>query len=345
MTCSSGSKQNRTRVARFRAASWAWAALSVPSLALAQVDVVTTTPAYADIVEQIGGDYVNVQAVMRGPENVHNVSPTPSQMMKLKKAALWVHSGLDAEPWAPLLVKGARNPRLLPGQPGDIDVSRGIALKEIPSRGGLTRALGDIHIYGNTHFSLDPLNGVIIARTITDALKLSDPPQAEEFESRFQSYARRLQQLTDRLVKRMKPYERTPVLTYHRSWPYFLERFGLQSLGEIEPKPGIAPGPEHLSHCVQTMKARGAKIIIVESFNRKKDADFVAERVAGQAVLLAHDLHALPGVDTYEDLFDYNVNALLKAFEEVGIHPNGSKAEHSASDPSPPSNTDHPSGE
>ena len=113
----------------------------------AAVRVVTTTPGYAAIVRQIGGSHVSVESIMRGPENVHNVSPRPSQMMKLKKAKLFVHSGLDAEAWVPLLIKGARNPRLLPGKPGYVDVSRGIRHMGVPKRGQLTRALGDIHVY------------------------------------------------------------------------------------------------------------------------------------------------------------------------------------------------------
>jgi zinc/manganese transport system substrate-binding protein len=293
-------------------------------VAAAEVRVVTTTPSYADITRRVGGDHVSVEAVMRGPENVHNVSPTPSQMMKLKKADLWVHSGLDAEPWAPLLVKGARNPRLLPGQPGDVDVSRGIALREVPGRGGLTRALGDIHIYGNTHFALDPLNGVIIGRTIADALQRADPSHAEEYEANYMKHAKELRELTDRLIERIKPYRGARIVTYHRSWVYFLERFGLQSIGEIEPRPGIAPGPQHLRDCVQTMKAQRVRVIVVEAFNSRRDAEVVAERVGGVAVVLAHDVGAVPGVDSYGQVFEHNIDVLIEAFREVGFALGGS---------------------
>lgn len=305
------------------------------NVAYAKVDVVTTTPGYADIVRQIGRDNVAVEAVMRGPENVHNVSPTPTQMMKLKKAKLWIHSGLDAEPWAPLLVKGSRNPNLLPGQPGDVDVSRGITLKEVPGRGGLTRALGDIHMYGNTHFALDPLNGVIIARTITDALKRIDPPNAAGYESGYADYSRRLQDLANRMTEKMKPYVGTPVVTYHRQWPYFLDRFGLRSIGEIEPKPGITPGPQQLQSCIDSMKATNCKVVIVETYNSKKDADFVADHVSGKAIVLAQEVGSIPEADTYEKLFEHNISLLITTFKEVGV--TGSDA--SVSKPSQPDST------
>jgi len=309
------------RAGRVACALLAAAALAAP--AVAKVRVVTTTPTLADITRQVGGDYVSVQSIMRGPENVHNVQPKPSYMIKVKRADLFVHSGLDLELWAPLLIKGARNPRLFPGQPGNVDASRGIALKEVPRPGQLSRALGDIHVFGNPHYALDPLNGIIIARTITDALKRADPKHAQQFEKNYQAYAERLRQLTERLVARMKPYAGTKIVVYHRSWPYFTDRFGLVKVGEVEPKPGISPGPQHLAACIETMKQHGAKIIIVNTYNNRKNAETVASRVGGKAVVLAQEVKALPGVDTYEQMFEYNVETLLRAFREVGIQPRG----------------------
>ena len=293
--------------------------VSTGARAMAEVRVVTTTPNLADIVQQIGGDLVTVHAVMRGPEDVHNVSPRPSQMIKLKNADMFVHQGLDAELWAPLLVKGARNPKVLYGQPGNVDVSRGIKLKEVPSKGGRTRALGDIHAYGNTHYALDPLNGVIMARTITDALKQLDPSHADTYESRYNDYTKRLRDLTKELQEKLKPYAGTQVATYHRAWPYFLERFGLVAVAEVEPKPGIAPGPQHLQQCIETMKANHARVVIVETYNKKSNADFVADHVNGKAVVLSMEVHGLPEIKTYEDLFRVDVQRLVDAFDELGL--------------------------
>lgn len=306
----------------------------------ADVRVVTTTPAFADIVQQIGGKYVKVQSIMRGPESPHNVKAKPSHMMKLKRADLFVHSGLDGESWAPQLIKGSRNRKLLAGQPGNVDVSRGIQLKQVPKKGGLSRALGDIHVFGNTHYSLDPLNGIIIARTITDALKRTDSKHAEVYESNYQAYAKRLGELTEQLVKRMAPYRGTRVVTYHRSWPYFLDRFGLVKVAEIEPKPGISPGPQHLSRCIATMKSQNAHVVIVETFNSLKNSEFVASRAAGKAVVLVQNVHAAAGVDTYEQMFEHNIDALLATFKALGIEPNAagaaSAAENAAGTPPQP---------
>ena len=284
-----------------------------PCLVRAEVYVVTTSPALADLTRQVGGATVEVQALMRGPENPHNVVPTPGLVMKLRKADLFVHLGLDAEPWVPLLVRSARRERVLPGGSGNIDASRGIVLQEVPSRGGLSRAFGDIHVYGNTHYLLDPLNGIIVARTIADALVRTDPDHREPYEQNFEVFEQQLLALTDRLVERMEPYRKTRVVTYHRTWPYFLRRFSLEKMAEVEPKPGIAPGPQHIAKVAEQMSQEGVRVLIVATFSSQKIAERVARRAGGRAVVLAQEVYALPEVDSYARLFEYNVDALLEA--------------------------------
>src|SRR6266566_8747027 len=114
--------------------------LTFAAVAHAQLKIVTTAPDYADIAKQIGDDKVDVHSVMKGPENVHNVMAKPTEMVHLNKADLFVHSGLDTEPWRDNLMKGARNPRILDKQPGNVDMSNGIELKEVPT-GRIDRSL------------------------------------------------------------------------------------------------------------------------------------------------------------------------------------------------------------
>jgi ABC-type Zn uptake system ZnuABC Zn-binding protein ZnuA len=288
-----------------------------PDLALAEVRVVTTSPSLADLTRQIGGEQVRVESLMRGPENPHNVIPKPSFVMKLRKADLFVHLGLDAEPWVPNLVRSARRERLLPGGGGNIDVSRGIELLEVPARGELTRALGDIHVFGNTHYMLDPLNGIVVGHTIARALARVDPEHAALFEAGVRELERSLRALTQTLRGRMNPLAGTRVVSYHRTWPYFLRRFDLEKLAEVEPKPGIPPGPRHVSRVAEQMKQNGVGLVIVETFSNEKTARRVAELAGGRSVLLAQEVNALPGVETYQALFEHNVEALLAVQREL----------------------------
>jgi ABC-type Zn uptake system ZnuABC Zn-binding protein ZnuA len=307
------------------------------STAQAQVKVVTTTPTLADIVRQVGGSHVEVESIMRGPENAHNVIPKPSFVMKLRRADLFVHMGLDAEPWVPELVKATRQQRLHPGNQDNVDVSRGITLLEVPQRGELSRAQGDIHAFGNTHYALDPLNGVTMARTVTDALKRRDAAHAQDFEVNYAEFAQRIRQMTEHLITQIKPYAGTKIVIYHRVWPYFFERFGLVKGAEIEPKPGIAPGPGHLSQVVETMKDQQVKIVIVETFNSLEDAESVANRTGGKAIVLPTEVNAIPEVTSYESLFEHNVRALIATFKSVGIEPSATQPDEDKAEDRAPS--------
>jgi ABC-type Zn uptake system ZnuABC Zn-binding protein ZnuA len=297
----------------------AMALLLGPTSSPALVRVVTTTPTHADLVRKVGGEHVEVESLMRGPENPHNVIPKPSFIIKLRKADLFVHTGLDGEPWVPVLLKSARRDHLFPGGQGYVDLSQGIALKEVPRRGELSRAQGDIHVYGNPHYALDPLNGIKMARTIAEALARVDPDHRGAFDANYEAFAQRMHQLVEQWVSRLEPHGTVPVAIYHRAWSYFLDRFFLEQVAEVEPKPGIAPGPRHLAACVERMKAHGARIVALTTFSSEKNGKLVAERAGGRALVLAQEVHALPGVDGYEELFEYNVEALLSVYRELGI--------------------------
>jgi len=287
----------------------------------AQIDVVTSTPNLADLVRQVGGEHVEVQSIMRGPENPHNVIPKPSYMMKLRRAELFIHSGLDGEPWAPLIVKGARRSHLLIGGEGNIDASRGVVIKEVPRRGGITRAQGDIHALGNPHYLLDPGNAPIVAQTIASALARTDPDHRDDYEKNLAAFNQRVRALGEKLDARMRPYRGTVVVTYHRAWRYLLDRYGLRKVAEIEPKPGIAPFPAHLAYCVKKMRAEDAKVVIVETYSPLANAESVAERAGGVAVVLGQEVHSIDGADTYEELLERDVDRLIEAFEKAGVEP------------------------
>jgi ABC-type Zn uptake system ZnuABC Zn-binding protein ZnuA len=107
-------------------------------------------------------------------------------------------------------------------------------------------------------------------------------------------------------------------VSYHRTWPYFLKRFALKKLAEVEPKPGIAPGPRHVARVAEQMEQNGVDLVIVETFSNQKTARRLAELAAGRVVLLAQEVNSHSGAETYQALFEHNVEALLAAQGELG---------------------------
>ncbi|MGB5998953.1 MAG: metal ABC transporter substrate-binding protein, partial [Thermoanaerobaculia bacterium] len=156
----------------------------------AQVQVVTTLSAYASIANAVGGERVEAVAISRGDEDAHFVKPKPSFALMLKKADLFVTTGLDLELWAPAVVDKSGNKKIRDGQPGFVSASQGVPMLDVPE--SVSREGGDVHIYGNPHIHTSPLNAKIVAANIAAGLKRVDPEGAAAYDVNLAEFNRRL---------------------------------------------------------------------------------------------------------------------------------------------------------
>lgn len=273
--------------------------------------VVATHPALASIVEQVGGPRVTVSSITLPTGDVHAVDARPSVFARLRDADAFVHSGLDLELWAVDAVKGSRNPKIQAGKPGDIDASAGIKLLDVPE--AASRADGDVHLYGNPHYWMDPLNGKQIASTVAAALTAIDPDGAAAYlenRKRFEA------DINERLLKWLRKaiaFKNAPLVVYHDSLPYFTRRFGFQAAAFVEPKPRIPPTQAHLLSVLETMKARGVKVIVREPFHDRSATEFLAERSGAKVVTLSTMPGGIEGTATYQDLIERDLETVLEA--------------------------------
>ena len=293
-----------------------------PVLASAQLKIVTTAPDFADLARQIGGDKVSVHSVMKGPENVHNVMAKPPEMLALNRADMFVHSGLDSEPWRDNLLKGARNPKVLAGQPGNVDMSEGIELKETPV-GKVDRSMGDVHAYGNPHFQLDPRCAARMAVTLAKAMAGLDPPNGDLYKANAKKVVIEMLDLHKDLVEKLKPFGKLKIVTFHPGWVYFEDAFGVQVVATIEPKPMITPSPAELRKVVEIMKTQGVKIVVVETYSSYDQAKWVADHAGAKLITLPDHVNGVEGAKTYQGLFRYDVDALVAAAKELGLEGGG----------------------
>jgi len=115
----------------------------------------------------------------------------------------------------------------------------------------------------------------------------------------------------------MKPLHGRMVVTYHRSWPNFVRRFGLQVVGYVEPRPGIPPSPGHTIELIQMMKREKLKVIIVEPYFDLKTPNSIAEQTGGKVIVLLPSVGGEKEVTDYFKLFDYDIALLTRAFKET----------------------------
>lgn len=293
-------------------------ALGAAPRALAQdeVRVVTTLPVFAELVKEIGGDRVNVEAIASPIQDPHFVEAKPSFILDAGKADLWVEAGMSLEiGWAPLVLQGSRNGDIQPGAPGYVDASLHVQKLGVPV-GRIDRSRGDVHPEGNPHYWLDPLNAVPITADITLALTRIDPGNAAYYADRRRAFLAEIDRRMEGWKARMAPLRGLPVVSYHQSWEYFARRFGLDLIGQLEPKPGIPPSPAHLAGIIGQMKRAEAKLILIEPYYERKNPRLVSRETGAEVVELPNQPGA--GSDSYFGMIDQIVDRLTAAARSGG---------------------------
>ena len=287
--------------------------MSWPAAAQPKLKVVTSTTDLYAIARAVGGDRITATHISEGYQDPHFVEAKPSFVLRLRDADVFAFVGLDLEiGWMPLLLDGARNPKILPGGPGYVDVSRVIPVIDVPS-GPVDRSQGDVHPRGNPHYWLDPANGKRIANLFRDKFSELDPAGAAVYARNAQAFANELDAAAREWAPLLAQIKGKPVVAWHTSWRYFAQYTGMNIVGFIEPKPGVPPSPAHLAGLIQTMKRTGAKTIIMEPFYDRKTADLVARHTGAQVLVLPPSVGGQRGLDDYVSVLRYDISQIAGA--------------------------------
>jgi zinc/manganese transport system substrate-binding protein len=290
----------------------------IPEVATAQgkLNVMTTTEDLAAIAREVGGDRVNVESIARGYQDPHFVEAKPSFILKLQKADLLIAVGRELEiGWLPPLMQQSRNNKIQPGAQGYLDASLNALILEIPT-GQITRAMGDVHPLCNPHYWLDPENGKRVAKEIADKLGELRPGEKAYFDQRLADFTMRLDVAEKRWLAMLAPYKGTKVVTYHRSFPNFAERFGLDIIGYVEPKPGIPPTPQHTLDLMNEMKRQNVKLVLVEPYFDLKTPNAIGRETGARVLVMPPSVGGVKEVTDYFKLFDYDINLLIDAIKK-----------------------------
>jgi zinc/manganese transport system substrate-binding protein len=283
-----------------------------------KLNVVTTTEDLASIVREVGGDHVVADSISRGYQDPHFVEAKPSFILKLQKADLLVVVGRELEiGWLPALIQQSRNAKIQQGAEGYLDASLQAAILEVP-QGQITRAMGDVHPQGNPHYWLDPENGKRIAKSVAAKLSQLRGNERAYFDQRLADFNARLDAALKRWLAQMAPYKGTKVVTYHRSFPNFAERFGLDIVGYVEPRPGIPPSPQHTLDLINEMKRQNIKLVLVEPYFDLKTPNSIGRATGAEVLVLPPSVGGTKDVADYFKLFDYDINLLVAAIKKAG---------------------------
>ena len=324
-----------------------------PAECEATLNILTTHTVLKSIAEEIGGKHVAVSCLATGREDPHAIQAKPSYMAAARKADLFMKIGMELEiGYEELVIDGSRNYKIRMGQPGHLDTSLNALRLEVPTT-RVDRSMGDVHPQGNPHYWMDPYNARIMARSIANRLASLDAENAADYEGNYLEFKQRIDtamfgeklvkelggdrlwalEISNRLESHLKDkqsedlidgwYEKSrklrgmKIITYHRSWVYFAKRIGLDIIAELEPKPGIPPGPGHLRHVIAIAEIQQAKAILMEPFYNRKAADFVALKTGAKVVEATNAVAGQSGVHDYFSLIDNVMQKLSAAVSDT----------------------------
>ena len=272
--------------------------------------VVATLSTFEDLVKAIGGDHVKVASIASPKFDPHFIEPKPSDVLKVKRAKVFAHAGLDLELWRGPLLDAAGNREMFPGAPGELDLSQGVSLLEIPTR-PLSRAAGDIHLYGNPHYWQQPDNVRTMAQAIAGKLSAVDPAHQDAYRANMREFIQRLDRKIAEWRAKLEPYRGRELVGYHREFSYLMAFAGLRMSEFLEPKPGIPPTPQHLQFIERYIAERKISAILQSSYFPRQAARAVAKRTGAKVGILCQNVRELPACSDYTAMMDYNVSQLV----------------------------------
>jgi len=281
--------------------------------AYADLKVATSLTDLASVAQFVGGKHVTAQSLCRGYEDPHFVPAKPSLMKAIQHADVFVSVGLELDGgWLPLVLPGSRNPKIQPGAKGFVDASEGIDVLEKPT-GTVSRAEGDIHPLGNPHYYADPKALEVVADHLAEVFSKLDAANAADYAANAKAFDERMEASLAKWEKQMAPYKGASIVTYHKNFVYFAERFGLKLFGNVEPKPGIPPTPRHIAELAAAMKQAGVKAVVYQPYYSGEASRELATKAGGTAVEIATEAGGLPGTDDVFSKFDVLVSSVAKA--------------------------------
>ncbi len=286
------------------------AAMTLP--AQAAIRVLATTPEWAELTRDLGGDKVDVYAATSAFQDVHRVDAKPSLVSRARNADLVVAAGAELEiGWLPILLRESGNARIQPGNPGYFEADANLRLLEVP--GAVDRSMGDVHPLGNPHAHLDPHNVAIVAAALTTRLSTIDAGNAAYYQDRGSDFQSRWLAAIARWEQQAAPLKGVPVVVIHRDQVYLCRWLGLQEVAAIEPKPGVPPSSSYLAELVTKLTAAPPKMILRNAYNDSKAADWLSERIHAPVVMLPYSVGGTPAAHDLFTLFDDTVARLMGA--------------------------------
>ncbi len=281
------------------------------SPAHAKLRVFACEPEWGSLLNELGGDKIDIDVATSALQDVHQIEAKPSLIAKVRRADLTVCSGADLEVgWLPQLVRQSGN-RKISGGDGSFFAANQVATLQKPTQ--LDRGAGDVHPQGNPHVQMDPYRLLTVAKALDARLVKLDPANAAVYQQRLASFSARWMAAIKRWEAKAAPLKGRNIVVHHDSWIYLTQWLGMKQIGALEPKPGVPPTSGHLAALVESTKASNTLAIVRGAYQDAKASEWLSSRTGVPAIALPF---TVGGDVASKDLFgmlDSSIDKLLAA--------------------------------
>jgi zinc/manganese transport system substrate-binding protein len=246
-------------------------------------------------------DKINVTVLAKPGQDAHVLEAKPSMILAARKADIIMYDGLDLEiGYLPLIIESSKNPKLMPGQPGNFDCSQFITVLEKPST--VDRSMGDVHPLGNPHYHFSPSRVLRVAEGMAKLFANADKSNAGYYEANYKAFA-------ERVKDKEKQWHAVPLqgkkfIAYHKYFEYLANEFGFTILGYMEPKPGIPPSAAHIEELIETMKQAKPSGILISPAYSLHEAESLSAKTGVKVIVLPHDVGSMDGTGDLISFWD-----------------------------------------
>jgi ABC-type Zn uptake system ZnuABC Zn-binding protein ZnuA len=263
-----------------------------------QVRVVTSLNLFADLIQHVSGDKVQVTALVPADADPHTYEPVPSQVVKVADADLVLINGLNLEQALHDLIYN--NVR---GGVQIVQMSDGL-----PTLAG-NAAEGEA---ANPHLWLNVQNAMRYVESIRDALIAADPQDADTFRANATAYLSELDALDKEFAAAIQtiPAENRKLVTFHDAYPYLAQRYGLEIFGYVVQSEGKEASAQDIANLVDEIRAQHVPTVFAEPEFNPQLLNTVANEANVQVKQLLSDAYA-GDVHSYVDLIRFDEQSLV----------------------------------
>lgn len=279
---------------------------ATPAMAREKIKAVATFSILGDLVENVGGDRIEVTTLVGPNSDVHVFSPTPADAKKLGAARAVFVNGLGLEGWLTRLVQasGTKAPVIV--------ASKGVKAHKMEEEGHPGKEVIDPHAWQSI------ANAKIYVANIRDALGKIDPEGISAYAANAKAYLAKL----DALEKEVKaaiakiPDNHRKIITTHDAFGYFGAAYGMEFISPEGVSTDAEPSAGDMAKIIAQIKKQKIPAVFMENITDPRMMQQIARESGAKigGTLYSDALSAPNGpAGTYIDMMHNNIREFGKA--------------------------------